>query len=484
MNSIKRFNPRLLPIYLSLFLVACACVPKFQATTTVDNLLADPLLNGAQVSLTVRDAVSGAVLYQRNGDSRLVPGSSLKLLGSAAAMQVLGADYRFTTQVLSNGRLDGAVLRGNLYLRGAGDPSIQAEDYRQLAARLARQGVREVSGDMVFDDTAFDAVRLGIDWAVDDEDKAYGAQISALSLAPDGDFDAGSVLVHVNAVAPGEPVQVRIHPANRLLTVNNQATVGEANTIRVSREHGSNRLTVTGTVPVGEASKKWVSVWEPTRLVADVFQAALVAEGIKVRGRTFIGAVTAPGATVLVSHESAPLAQLMPVLLKLSNNAMTEVLLKAMGRRTAQAGTTDAGIGAVNGFFSGLGLDPTAWRQVDGSGLSRRNQLSTQSLTQVLLSVRQQPWFDAWYAALPIAGEPDRLVGGTLRNRLRDTPAQGNLHAKTGSLTGISSLSGYVRTAAGRPLVFAMVTNSYLAGAAAIRALEDRVVLALIQRPE
>ena len=102
----------------------------------------------------------------------------------------------------------------------------------------------------------------------------------------------------------------------------------------------------------------------------------------------------------------------------------------------------------------------------------------------MLLSVRQQPWFDAWYAALPIAGEPDRLVGGTLRNRLRDTPAQGNLHAKTGSLTGISSLSGYVRTAAGRPLVFAMVTNSYLAGAAAIRALEDRVVLALIQRPE
>jgi D-alanyl-D-alanine carboxypeptidase/D-alanyl-D-alanine-endopeptidase (penicillin-binding protein 4) len=334
---------------------------------------------------------------------------------------------------------------------------------------------------VLIDDTAFDSVRLGVDWANDDESAAYAAQISALSLSPDSDFDAGTVIVTARATVEGDQVVVNIHPANTIMTVTNSVTIGAANTLRVSREHGSNRLLVSGTLPAGTAARKWVSVWEPTRLVADVFHRALIAQGIKVDGRTVIGVTTPSGARPLAAHDSLPLAQLLTPLLKLSNNNMTEVLLKTMGRSTGNVGTAESGIAVVNSFLQRHGLQGSAIVQVDGSGLSRRNLISTQSLTDLLLRVRHQPWFDYWYAALPIAGNPERMLGGTLRNRLRGTFAQDNLHAKTGTMTAVSSLSGYLRSVEGRALVFAMISNNYLAEGAAVKSLEDKVAVALTQ---
>lgn len=493
MISVKPLKAMVVSMALLLLLGACSTVPKVESFSALDQsksgplpaldqLLADPIMQGSLVSLTVRDADTGATLYQRNGQTRLLPASSLKLMTTAAAMGVLGPDYRFTTRVLTNGTLKDGRLEGNLYVRGSGDPSIQAQDYQQIAADLAAQGIRRISGDLLMDDTAFDGIRLGADWANDDESASYAAQISALTLAPDSDFDAGTVIVAVRAPATeGAPLDVSVSPANTLLTVSNQAVVGATNTLSVKREHGNNHLVVTGTLPTGTNSRKWVSVWEPTRLVADVFHQALLAQGIKVGGQTLISVATPPGSRVLVSHDSLPLAQLLTPLLKLSNNGMTEVLLKAMGRRTDAAGTAEAGIAAVSGFFERQGIESSTIIQVDGSGLSRRNLISTQHLTDVLLSVRSQDWFERWYGALPIAGNPERMVGGTLRNRLRGTFAANNLHAKTGSMTGVSSLSGYLRSAKGQPLVFAMIANNYLADGAEVRRLEDQVVLALTQ---
>lgn len=470
-----------LAIALALLLSACASVPRSESVNTLDQLLNDPVLEGSLVSLTVRDADTGTSLYQRNGMTRLLPASGLKLLTTAAAMEVLGAEFGFSTQVLTAGQLKGDRLDGDLYLRGSGDPSIQAEDYQRLAADLAALGIKRVRGNVLIDDTAFDSVRLGVDWANDDESAAYAAQISALSLSPDSDFDAGTVIVTARATVEGDPVVVNIHPANTIMTVTNSVTIGAANTLRVSREHGSNRLLVSGTLPAGTAARKWVSVWEPTRLVADVFHRALIAQGIKVDGRTVIGVTTPSGARPLAAHDSLPLAQLLTPLLKLSNNNMTEVLLKTMGRSTGNVGTAESGIAVVNSFLQRHGLQGSAIVQVDGSGLSRRNLISTQSLTDLLLRVRHQPWFDYWYAALPIAGNPERMLGGTLRNRLRGTFAQDNLHAKTGTMTAVSSLSGYLRSVEGRALVFAMISNNYLAEGAAVKSLEDKVAVALTQ---
>lgn len=466
----------------TLLLAACVALPRADLATDLDSLLADPTLSGAITSLTVRDAGSGAMLYQHNADTRLIPASSLKLLTSAAALDVLGADYRFSTQLLSNGRQQGNALMGNLYLQGTGDPSIQREDYRALAAQLAQQGIRRISGDLVFDDSWFDAVRLGTEWANDDEDSYYAAQISALSVAPDSDFNAGSVIVTLQGASSLDaPVGVSIRPVNTYMTVLNRGTTGQADTLSVNRAHGSNVVTIDGSLRPGQFRNSRLSVWEPTALVADLFRQALAEQGIHVQGRVITGGVTPSAAQVLLQHESIPLAELINPLLKLSNNNMSEVLLKAMGRKTANAGTARAGLQAIDDFLKRQGIETDGLKQFDGSGLSRRNLISSRALSDLLIVARHQSWFDAWYNALPIAGNPERMIGGGLRNRMRGTVAQNNLHAKTGSLTSISSLSGYITSTRGRPLAFVMLTNNYLVPGSRVKSLEDKVAVAVAQ---
>jgi len=467
---------------LSVLLGGCASVSPPSTPSTLDHLLADPALNGATVSVMVRDARSGSTLYQHNPRTRLIPASNLKLLTTAAAMDVLGPQYRFSTQLLSNGTQQGGRLAGNLYLRGLGDPTTQFADYQALAAQLASQGVRQVQGDLVFDDTWFDAERLGVDWAQDDESTYYGAQISALTVSPNTDFDAGTLLVTAKApVALGQPVNVVVSPSTDYVQLSNRAISGPGNSYAITRQHGTNLLQLSGALAPGKQSRQWVSVWEPTQLVANLFEQALAQQGIQVLGRRVIGGASPATATVVAEHQSAPLQDLITPLLKLSNNNMSEALLKAMGRKTANAGTAAAGVAAVAAFMQRQGLDPATLSQVDGSGLSRRNLVSAQNLTDLLLAASKQPWFDAWYSAFPIAGNADRMTGGSLRYRLRGTAAENNLHAKTGSMAGVSSLSGYITDAEGRRLVFSMISNNYVSDAAPIRALENRLALALAQ---
>ena len=238
-------------------------------------------------------------------------------------------------------------------------------------------------------------------------------------------------------------------------------------------------MQLSGAVAPGKQSKQLVSVWEPTQLVANLFEQALAQQGITVLGRRVIGGASPAAANVLAEHRSAPLQELITPLLKLSNNNMSEALLKAMGRQSTNSGTAAAGVVAVAGFLKRQGLDTAALNQVDGSGLSRLNLVSSQTLTDLLLAANKQPWFNVWYNALPIAGNSDRMTGGSLRYRLRGTPAQNNLHAKTGSMGGVSSLSGYVTDAHGQRLVFAMITNNYVVSGAQVKALENRVAVAL-----
>lgn len=467
---------------VGLLLGGCATPSTTSTGRSLDQLLADPALNGATVSLMVRDARSGNTLYQYNPRTRLIPASNLKLLTTAAAMDVLGPQYRFSTQLLSNGTQQGERLTGNLYLKGLGDPTTQLADYQALAAQLAGQGVRQVQGDLVFDDTFFDAERLGVDWAHDDESTYYGAQISALTVSPNTDFDAGTLLVTAKApVMIGQPVIVVVSPSTDYVQLSNRAVSGPGNNYGITRQHGTNLLQLSGALAPGKQSRQWISVWEPTQLVANLFEQALAQQGIQVLGRRVIGGVSPVTARVLAEHQSAPLQELITPLLKLSNNNMSEALLKTMGRKASNAGTAQAGVAAVADFMRRQGLDPLTLSQVDGSGLSRRNLVSSQNLTDLLVATAKQPWFEAWYSALPIAGNTDRMSGGSLRYRLRGTAAENNLHAKTGSMAGVSSLSGYITDAQGRRLVFSMISNNYLSSAAPIRALENRVALALVQ---
>lgn len=443
-----------------------AATAKVSLTQRLDQLLADPVYSGSQVGLVVRDATTGATLYARNPNSRLLPASNMKLLTASTALQVLGSGFRFHTDVLATGSVSAGVLDGDLYLKGFGDPTLLQGDYQALAQQVKDAGITQVSGDLVADDSYFDRTPLGVFWSWDDEPYYYSAETSALTVAPNTDYDSGTVIVtSTPGAAVGDPVALGTSPETGVLTFSGTATTGaagSANTLSIEREHGTNVVRVSGSVPLGAAvGREWVTVKQPTDYARDVFARALTSVGVSVAGGLDDG-VTPAGARRVALDKSMTLGEIMVPFLKLSNNMHAEALAKTLGAVKAGEGTWSAGIYVIDDFLRSAGTDPSTQRIVDGSGLSRGDQISAQAVSNVLLKAKKASWFPVLYKALPIAGNPDRFVGGTLDYRMKGTPAQNNVHAKTGSLTAVTALSGYVTTADGKLLVFSMLSNNFV----------------------
>ncbi|GAA0520822.1 D-alanyl-D-alanine carboxypeptidase/D-alanyl-D-alanine endopeptidase [Saccharopolyspora thermophila] len=444
----------------------------------LDDILADARLKGAHAGVVVRDPATDEVLYSRQAADRATPASNAKLLTAAAALEVLGPEYRFHTEVVTNAPQLGPVLLGDLYLRGTGDPTLLATDYDRLAEQVAAAGIREVRGRLRTDDTWFDDVPLGTGWVWDDEPYYYAAPVSALTVAPNTDFDAGTVIVRVVPTVEGRPAQVSLDPPTRAVRIDNRTTTSAEGVADVSvlRDHGGSRVVVSGTIPAGaQPVEDFTTVVDPSAYAAEVFARALAAHGVVVRGT---GEGTAPGgARVLAERQSMPLRELLVPFMKLSNNGHAEVLVKAMGREVRGEGSWAAGLAVLTEQVRGLGVDPQALRLVDGSGLSTMDSVTPEQLTVLLDNARERPWFPVFYDSLPVAGVADRMVGGTLRNRMGGTAAAGNVHAKTGSLTGVISLSGYVTAADGRELVFSVVFNDFLGSSP--QDLQDAIAIRL-----
>jgi D-alanyl-D-alanine carboxypeptidase/D-alanyl-D-alanine-endopeptidase (penicillin-binding protein 4) len=447
----------------------------------LDRIVGDPSYSGAQVGLEVREAKSGKVLYAHNANKRLNPASNTKLLTSTAAMKTLGKGHRFATQVLSDGLPSGGTVHGNLYLKGGGDPTTLAKDYDELAKTVARRGVHKITGNLIADDSYFDSRRLGSFWTWDAEPYYYQAQISGLTAAPNTDYDSGTVMVKISpGEHPGDKATVSLQPKTDYVTINNKATTGakdSSDTSDAVRRHGNNTIDVTGSIPAGaDTDTVWATVWGPTKYAAGLFRDALAKHDIKLDGKLRTGK-TPSRARRLAVHRSMTLGKMLTPFLKLSNNMHAEHLTKTMGRKTRNEGTWPAGLAAIKKDARSFGVDTDKIRMVDGSGLSRGDQISPHQLTTVMRGVRDKPWFKTWYNALPIAGKSKRMVGGTLRYRMTGTAAAGNLHGKTGSLTGASGLSGYVTDSDGTKLVFSMLSNNYLVDS--VQSLEDAVGVTL-----
>jgi D-alanyl-D-alanine carboxypeptidase/D-alanyl-D-alanine-endopeptidase (penicillin-binding protein 4) len=443
----------------------------------IDAILADPKLVDSQANILVKDATTGEVVYDHNGNQRAIPASNNKIATVAGAFEVLGADYTFATEVLGDRPVDG-VVDGDLYLRGSGDPSMLIEDYQKLAADLADAGVSTVNGDLVADDTAFDDAGHGDEWAWGDLQYADAMEISALTVASTTeDRLAGTVRVFVDpGAAEGDDAKITLSPANDYVEIVNEATTGAAGSgdeISINRDEHSNTITVTGTLGTDAGQTYGTrSVIEPTDLVASIFEDALEDNGITLNGDVVSGEETPQGPETLASHASAPLADLAADLMKPSNNSYAEAFFKAVGNATTGEGTFEAGQQGVYAAIEKYGVNTDPIRQVDGSGMSRWDEVTPDMVTDLLIGAKEASWYDAWYASFPVA-----CADGTLASRMCDTAAEGNVHAKSGTLTSVSALSGYVTDADGRELVFSVLFNDHLAGS--VKSLEDQVAVAL-----
>ncbi|MBO3734270.1 D-alanyl-D-alanine carboxypeptidase/D-alanyl-D-alanine endopeptidase [Glycomyces niveus] len=460
--------------------IAATAVAQAQETgdealaAAIDAILADPALTDSQAGVLVRDANTGEVLYDRNGNQRGLPGSNQKLTTMAAALATLGEDFRFTTELLGDRPVDG-VVAGDLYLRGSGDPTMLEADYDALAADLAALGVSTVEGDLVLDDTAFDDVRHAEEVAWGDLQFAPGAEVSALTIGSGPDRWSGTARLYMTGgAAEGDPVDIRMVPENGYVTVVNEAVTGAETDLTVKRDEHANTIRVSGTVEAGVTPDYYSrSVIDPTALVADVFADSLADNGIDLNGEVRLHEATPQGAgDRLADHESATLLELTPELLKPSNNAWADALMKTIALHDTGLGTFADGEDGIHAAIAEYGVDTATLRQADGSGMSRFDQATPEAITDLLIGVKQEPWYDTWYDGLPIA-----CTDGTLVSRMCGTPAAGNVHAKTGTQTSISALSGYVTDADGRELVFSIIINDHLVDS--VKYIENQIAVAI-----
>ncbi len=440
---------------------------------------------------------SGRVLYSRDAEKLFTPASNTKLFTTAAAMALIGPDYSFRTTVETNGTLDThGRLTGDLMLVGRGDPNLsgrelpyalhtQRNDHpirvlEQLADTLAQKGVKYIDGDIIADDSYFAFERYGEGWSQDDLVWADGAPVSALTINDNVIFV--SILPADRA---GDRAFVSITPFADYYRIDNRIMTTPAGTGRkifINREPGATVLTLWGNMPLGDSgANEALAIEDPAEFAAELFRHLLETRGIAVYGRqktrhTELSSlatltVTASAAPrggdeaqreletrplVLASYNSGPLIDDVRVINKVSQNLHAEILLRLLGREKGTAGTVEGGLEVLRGFLNQAGISSDQYAFYDGSGLSRQNLVTPHTVVQLLSYADSQPWGASFRDTLPLSG-----TDGSLSNRFKDVDAQGRVHAKTGSLSGVKTLSGYATTSHGDRVAFSILSNNF-----------------------
>jgi D-alanyl-D-alanine carboxypeptidase/D-alanyl-D-alanine-endopeptidase (penicillin-binding protein 4) len=447
----------------------------------VDSLLALPDTRHARWGVLIVDPAQGDTLYSRDAGKLLVPASNQKILTSAIALTALGPDYRYPTPVLARGEIRGDTLRGDLLVVGRGDPSVSdhmAGDamvpLRSIADSLRLRGIRHVRGRVLAHGNAFPDANAGFGWQLEDFDFPYGAVVDELL------FNEGFSELRVRgAERAGEVPKITTSPARTFPRVRVQATTTMRGTGRDSlpqleavKDTIRGDIVLTGTIPVGDTTTLAVTHRDPTEAYLAALREALAERGISVGGDSS----TAPALTVdtLVVLRSPPLAQILAFFMKPSQNQIGEMLFKSVALARTDTGTARIARRIFSEQLRSWGAQPDGFLVWDGSGLSRRNLVSPETIVRVLHTMRIAPSFQTYFDAFPVAG-----VDGTLRGRMRSTLGEANVRGKTGTLGNVRSLSGYVTTPTGRQLIFSVLANNYLTSTDHISAVQDTIAVRL-----
>ncbi|MGH7558076.1 MAG: D-alanyl-D-alanine carboxypeptidase/D-alanyl-D-alanine endopeptidase [Gemmatimonadota bacterium] len=450
---------------------------------TLDRLLSDPSLRHSGTALLVVSLDRGDTLYAREANRLYTPASNLKLFTAASALHYLGPDHRFVTTLASDARITGDTLRGDLYLVGRGDPDLVTEDLAALADSLAAGGVRAVDGRILPVADYFAGKTWGSGWMWDDGPYWYWPYSSALTL----NDNAVTVRVEPGATV-GESVRVALDPPTAYMQMRISARTGPPggkSTLTVERHWTpkENVIDVRGTLAIGSDPVIEVRTVEDPALYATTVLAELLAR----RGVAMLGSARPPLTAsrpshpdvlhTIARHRSDSLAVSVRNFLKISDNLTGEQLVKVIGAEVAgPPGDYETGLAAERRFLaSEVGIDTTAMVLADGSGVSRYNLVTARQIVDLLAYVaRREDLAPSFFSALPIAG-----IDGTLEERMRGTAAERNARAKTGSLSGVSALSGYVMSTGGERLVFSMVMEFFPGPTGPRRAVQDSIVAAL-----
>ena len=411
-------------------------------------------------------------LFELNPHSLLVPASIVKLLSVATAVDAVGWDYRFATTVGVSGSVIDGVLRGDIVIDGTGDPSLGGrggEDIGLFVDAIRAAGISRIEGRIIGRDDLLEDARPALAWAWDDLGYPSGALFGALNYA-----ENRTVVRIAPGVAAGQPgiVTLEVSADGRPL-INRTVTVAPGATQFVWPEQrpGETGLTIAGTVTAGATPARLnISAGNPTLWFATVLRNRLVAAGIPVSGAAYDGDDVAEllATTPIYTYQSPTLADIAQPMLKDSINLYAESALRLNAAAAVTPKTNDAALEGFRSRMAALGVSPDAYQVIDGSGLSRRDAAAPEVFIAVLQRMFDPAGSSPWMRALPVAG-----VDGSLAGRMKGTAAENNLRAKTGTMSNIRSLAGYVTTGDGERLAVVIMLNDFEgAGAAALQAID------------
>jgi serine-type D-Ala-D-Ala carboxypeptidase/endopeptidase (penicillin-binding protein 4) len=426
-------------------------------TNDLSQMLSTRIRSG-QFGAMVTSLTRGDTLFAHDAGAMMQPASTMKLFSTAVALDRYGPEHSFSTDVLRDAPVGGdGTVGGNIYLRADGDPSMSARFYHDanlpmatLARSVATAGVKRVTGDLVYDATAFDDKRIPDGWKSTYLGAAYAARVSALSLNEN--------IVWVVVQPAGKQAAVTLEPMTTTIPVRSKVRLvrGRGGRI-VARRAADGGIDVTGSIGSSSGPLRYsLVVDDPALFTAGALRAALQAAGVTVDGAIKAGK-TPEGAEKVASLASPPLSRIVSEMNRESINIVAELLFRDAARASAPngVGTAETGLANLRDFMQKkVGADPQQVRVSDGSGLSTLDYMTPRAMIHLLSYAHNGPWSSAFHGSLPVAGESELL-----RRRMRATPAQGNLHAKTGTTNTVVSLAGYVTARDGEILAFSFIYN-------------------------
>ncbi|MBZ5524379.1 MAG: D-alanyl-D-alanine carboxypeptidase/D-alanyl-D-alanine-endopeptidase [Acidobacteriia bacterium] len=484
----------------------------------IQAILNEPQFASAEWGIHVIDAENGNVIYSLNSSHLFLPASNGKLLTTTAAFALVGPGHRFRTTVETSGSLDDqGRLTGDLVIVGRGDPNLSGRTlpYQmksehlappawildEMADQIAMKGVRIVQGNVIGDDTFYSAQRFPDGWAQDDLQWGDGAPISALSF----NDNVLTLRIHPGEHA-GDQAQIEFDPPLAYYEVENRLTTsaeGVPRKIGVHRDPGSLKVAVWGSLPAGgQTVSESIAIEDPADYTARLFRMLLENHGITVTGKAYARhaeiaqffdqppaapAQPADGRTpvadapadpqpVLAEHVSLPLIDDLKVINKTSQNLHAELALRLVARTTGAGGSAEGAVAALKSWLLRAGLQENEFYMQDGSGLSRRDLITPAGMVHLLAYASTQPWAAAFEDTLPVAA-----VDGSLAERFLNSPASGLIHAKTGTLGHVNTLSGYGQTLAGRRFIFSIFCNNHNQPSSKVVGAIDSIVTQLVE---
>ena len=463
---------------------------KRQLIRHIDALFSHPYFSHAHWGVLIQSLETGEIWYEHQADKLFNPASNNKIITSATTLLSLGPDYRFTNIIYGDGSLIDSVYHGNLIIKCNGDPTLYTrflahpkDLFVQWADSLKSLGIKSITGHLYADASSFDNEIYGYGWAWDDFDYYYSAEISP--------FQLNENYIDIQIIAPKDsldPIHISTSCPSSYYTLHNEITLIDSgeNNLNHKRQPNSNDILLSGELCYGtDTLEISQTLHNPAFFYTHVFRETLEEAGLKVNGTNINNTDSSThidlskSDTLLLSY-SPPLNEILAQLMKPSQNLYAETMVKTMGFELKGFGSFDSGRAVVRERLKEMGIEPENYRYMDGSGLSRYNYISPRQLSSVLSYMHQHDYSDLWHKIQAIAG-----VDGTLEHRMEGTRAMANVHAKTGTLSSVRGLSGYVTTADGEDLVFSFLINGHIRKSSETDLITDRVLvmLANLNRP-